>query len=64
MALGLDKSYNGFDLTKAEGCWLIDSKVEYKVGVSARINIDYAEEWKDRPWRFFVEGNNYVSRGK
>jgi DNA-3-methyladenine glycosylase len=62
MALGIDKSHNGFDLTKGEGCYLIDSTANYKIGVSTRINIDYAEEWKEKPWRFFVEGNAYVSK--
>ena len=27
-----------------------------------RINIDYAGEWKDVPWRFWVAGNPHVSR--
>ena len=32
------------------------------MGVSRRVNIDYAEEWIDKPWRFYVEGNSYVSK--
>lgn len=27
-----------------------------------RINIDYAEEAADYPWRFYIKGNKYVSR--
>ncbi|WAQ97438.1 3MG-like protein [Mya arenaria] len=27
----------------------------------SRINIDYAEDWKDKPLRFYVLGNQYVS---
>jgi DNA-3-methyladenine glycosylase len=32
------------------------------MGVSRRVNIDYAGEWVDKPWRFFVKGNTYVSK--
>lgn len=31
---------------------------------SKRINIDYAEEAKDYPWRFFIKYNKYVSVNK
>jgi DNA-3-methyladenine glycosylase len=27
-----------------------------------RIGIDYAEEWKDKPWRFWIKDNPYVSK--
>lgn len=30
--------------------------------MSRRVNIDYAEEWIDKPWRFFIQGNKYVSK--
>jgi DNA-3-methyladenine glycosylase len=26
---------------------------------SPRVGIDYAEDWKDMPWRFYVENNNF-----
>ncbi len=32
------------------------------MGISRRVNIDYAEEWIDTPWRFFVKGNTFVSK--
>lgn len=34
----------------------------FSVGTSRRVNIDYAEQWIDKPWRFFIEGNKYVSK--
>lgn len=34
----------------------------FSIGVSRRINIDYAKEWIEKPWRFFVEGNTFVSK--
>ncbi len=28
---------------------------------SKRINIDYAEEYKNKLWRFYIGGNKFVS---
>ncbi len=33
-----------------------------KIATSKRIGIDYAEEFVDKPWRFFIATNPYVSR--
>lgn len=33
-----------------------------EIYVSPRVNVDYAREYRDRPWRFFVKGNPFVSR--
>ncbi len=33
-----------------------------KISVSPRINIDYAEECRDCYWRYYVNGNRYVSK--
>lgn len=27
---------------------------QFKMGISRRVNIDYAEEWIEKPWRFFI----------
>ena len=32
-----------------------------EIGVSPRVNVDYATEYRDRLWRFFVKDNAYVS---
>ena len=29
---------------------------------SPRVGVDYAGEYKDKPWRFYVDGNPHVSR--
>ncbi len=62
-SLDIDKSFNGVDLTNSDKIFLVDDE-EYKfeVGVSKRINIDYAEEWKDKLWRFYVLNNVFVSK--
>jgi DNA-3-methyladenine glycosylase len=30
---------------------------------TARIGVDYAGEWKDKPYRFLVRGSEFVSKG-
>ena len=32
-----------------------------RIITAKRIGIDYAEEAKDFPWRFYIEDNSYVS---
>lgn len=52
----------GKDLTQGN-LRVVDAGIkDFKVGISKRINIDYAGEWIDKPWRFFVMGNSYVSK--
>ncbi len=62
----LNKSHNGFDLCNEEDLFLVDGESDYKfdIGRSVRINIDYAEEWKFKPWRFFIKHNPYLSKAK
>ena len=63
IALGIDKSHYGEDLA-GERIWIEDGgPVEKKViGSGPRIGIDYAEEYALKPWRFWIEGNPFVSR--
>lgn len=63
MSLGIVKeTMNGCDLTEGK-LRVVDAGINgFKIGVSKRINIDYAEEWIDKPWRFYVEGNTFVSK--
>lgn len=66
ICLQLNKTHNGFDLCTEEDLFLIDGESEYKFEIerSVRINIDYAEEWKFKPWRFYIKHNPYVSKAK
>jgi DNA-3-methyladenine glycosylase len=63
-ALGLDRSHYGLALTKAplyicEG--VEASSRRASIGRSARIGVDYAGSWAEKPWRFFLKGNAFVS---
>jgi len=33
-----------------------------QIATGARIGIDYAQEWIDKPWRFWIRNNPFVSR--
>ncbi len=28
---------------------------------TTRVGVDYAGEWKNKPWRFYIKGNRFVS---
>lgn len=63
IAFGIDKSFNGEDLL-GERIWIEDYKnfAIDEISSGKRIGIDYAEEFADKPWRFWVTGNQFVSR--
>lgn len=63
-AFGIDRSHYGADLTGSELFLAESGAARPKLGRSARIGVDYAEAWAEKPWRFFELGNRYVSRGK
>lgn len=63
-ALGLDRSFDGEDLL-GERVWLEAADGKLKPGQitsGPRIGIDYAAEYVDKPWRFWIKDNPYVSR--
>lgn len=61
-ALGIDRSCNRLDLCYSS-LYLSpgDPPPKEDVLTTKRINIDYAEEAKDYPWRFLIKGNPHVS---
>ncbi len=63
MAFGIDKSLNkqnifGDNFYIAE----IENQKKFNIISSKRINIDYAKKYKDKLWRFYIEGNTFVSK--
>ena len=63
IALGIDQTFNNEDLL-GEKVWLEDGKEISGAAVACgrRIGIDYAEEYAEKPWRFWVKNNLFVSR--
>ncbi|WP_290764245.1 DNA-3-methyladenine glycosylase [Halanaerobium sp.] len=62
-ALKIDKSLDGCNLVENSSLYIIDGGTEeFEIESSPRINIDYAEDYKDKKWRFFIKNNKYVSK--
>lgn len=63
IALDINRRLNGEDLL-GDKIWLEDfksiSSEEIKIG--KRIGIDYAEEFAEKPWRFWLKNNEFVSK--
>lgn len=57
------EEFNKVDLTTCDHLWLEKGETvnASEIVSSARINIGYAEEWKDKPLRFYILGNKSVS---
>lgn len=63
-ALGLTKLHNGADL-QGDIVWLTDHGITYRdeqVVASARVGMNFEGPYKTIPWRFYVRGNQFVSR--
>jgi DNA-3-methyladenine glycosylase len=63
IAMGIDRDLNGADLL-GDRVWLEEFQTisPRRIAKGPRIGIDYAEEWIDKPWRFWIRDNSYVSR--
>ena len=63
IAMNINRELDGADLL-GNRVWLEEYE---KIPASRilrgpRIGIDYAEDWVDKPWRFWIKDNSYVSR--
>jgi DNA-3-methyladenine glycosylase len=63
-AFGIGREHYGVDLTRGALFLSEPSAARGKLGRSARIGVDYAEAWANKPWRFFELDNRWVSRGR
>lgn len=60
-ALNIDKALYGHSLTDGDELFLEDAHTTPSIVCAPRINIPYAEEYIDKPWRFYIKDNPYVS---
>ena len=63
LAMGIDRKLDKADLL-GDRVWL-EAGVAISPGQIARgprIGIDYAEKWIDKPWRFWLKNNPFVSK--
>ncbi len=63
-ALKIDKSLNTTDLT-SDILWVEDRGVKIKsseIVAAKRVGVDYAGRYKNKPWRFYIKGNKFISK--
>lgn len=63
VALDIDRRLDDADLL-GDRVWLEDGEPipRSRILSGPRIGIDYAQEWKDKPWRFWLKDSPFVSR--
>ena len=63
IALGIDRRLDQADLLK-DLVWIEEGEPipRQLIASGPRIGIDYAEEWIEKPWRFWIKDNPFVSR--
>jgi len=62
MAMGISREQNKMDLTVHPFFIQDASGIPSELIVeTTRIGVDYAGEWKNKPWRFYIRGNRFVS---
>lgn len=64
--MGIPKKYTGYDFCQENADIYLEENPDYDVDSkdiveTKRVNIDYAQEYIDKPWRFYLKGNEYVS---
>ncbi len=62
--LHLDNRFWGVDLCKNSKIWLENGEniSDNMIIKAKRVGIDYAEEYKDKLWRFYIKNNKWVSK--
>ncbi len=64
-ALNIDKRFNNYDLVEGDILYLgedSENKESPVIKSAKRINIDYAEEYKDKEWRFYINDSLFLSK--
>ena len=63
IALGIDRKLDAADLL-GKDVWIEEGEKisRSQIASGPRIGIDYAEEWIDKQWRFWVRDNSFVSK--
>jgi DNA-3-methyladenine glycosylase len=63
LSMGITIAENGLDLCGNRLYICETQKEDFRIKTGPRINIAYADEYALKPWRFYIEGNRYVSKG-
>ena len=60
-ALHIDRNLNAADLL-GEKIWLSPRDETFEYVAVPRVGIDYAEEYKDKPWRYYIKNCKFISK--
>lgn len=60
-AMAIDASLNGHDMVNSRSLFLEEQAWQGTIQRGKRVNINYAEEYEHKLWRFYAQGNPYVS---
>jgi DNA-3-methyladenine glycosylase len=52
--LKVDKTFYGEDMSTSKRIWVEDDNVLFPYTTGPRVGVDYAGEWKEKPWRFIL----------
>ena len=63
IAMGIDRKLDREDLL-GERVWIEEGEriPRPRIASGPRVGIDYAEEWIEKPWRFWLKDNPFVSK--
>lgn len=63
-ALSISKELNGVSLVTSDKLFLVNHSnnlIKNKIKSAPRVNISYAEEYVEKPWRFYLQTSDYIS---
>ena len=63
-AMQIDRRLNGHDLTGGELFLAepVEPSQPFEIAARPRVGVDYAGEWAEKPLRFIIVGNRFLSR--
>ena len=65
LALGIDRGFDRADLL-GDRVWIEEGEsriASSEIVCGPRIGVEYAEDWAEKTWRFWIRNNPFVSRG-
>lgn len=60
-ALKINRSFSQYNVVTGKDLFLEENDISDRIVCAPRINIPYAEEYIQVPWRFYIKDNPYVS---
>jgi DNA-3-methyladenine glycosylase len=62
-AMGIDRRLDGHDLC-SDDFYIAAAMPDQRLSIvrRPRVGVNYAGDWVDKPLRFYIEGNNFISR--